>query len=505
VSADGKTALVGDDYDAWAFTGSGSTWSQQGPDLATGNYQNFSISGSVALAETSSCTLTALVGATSFQASTCSYSSLVSSSADLLGYWRLGEASGTTAVDQTGAHDGTYVGGYTLGVPGALSGDTNTAAGFNGTTGYMRLPAVGSSSDWTIEGWTDLADSAAENNTLFGGFGGPRLLVRPTGFYADDDTDEAADGEMQGSSPANVGTWVYWALVRDGSTLSVYRDGVLLDTSSLGDEGPTPLIGDIGSTSGLSYFMDGDIDEVAIYGAALPIATLLEHYEVGAFTPTPYATTVTATPGLTNWWRLGEASGTTAVDQIGGANGTYVGGYTLRVPGPIFNDPTTAAGFDGTTGDVHVPRLPASSNWTIEGWTNLASSATGNNALFAGLSGPRLLVAPSGFYVDYDGDGTATGKMQGTTPSNAGTWVYWALVRDGSALTLYRNGIQVGTSTLQSSAPLPIDDDIGGEQTSSQSESGDTYHFDGDVADVAIYDAALTSLQVVQHWQSGVG
>ena len=43
-------------------------------------------------------------------------------------YWRLGESSGTNAVDSSpNAHTGTYHNSPTLGVTGALSGDTNTA------------------------------------------------------------------------------------------------------------------------------------------------------------------------------------------------------------------------------------------------------------------------------------------------------------------------------------------------------------------------------------------
>ena len=38
-------------------------------------------------------------------------------------YWRLGETSGTSAADVTGANGGTYGGGVTLGQPGALTGD----------------------------------------------------------------------------------------------------------------------------------------------------------------------------------------------------------------------------------------------------------------------------------------------------------------------------------------------------------------------------------------------
>src|SRR5215831_14920886 len=51
-------------------------------------------------------------------------------------YYRLGETSGTTAVDSSGnGSNGTYVGGVALGQPGALlPGDTDPAAGFNGSS-----------------------------------------------------------------------------------------------------------------------------------------------------------------------------------------------------------------------------------------------------------------------------------------------------------------------------------------------------------------------------------
>src|SRR5271166_1533419 len=50
-----------------------------------------------------------------------------------IAYWRLGEAAGPTAVDETGnGHNGTYIGIPTLGQPGAIQGDSNTAVQFTG-------------------------------------------------------------------------------------------------------------------------------------------------------------------------------------------------------------------------------------------------------------------------------------------------------------------------------------------------------------------------------------
>src|SRR6266566_750737 len=54
-------------------------------------------------------------------------------------YW-LGESPGTAlAVDTSGnGHAGSYAGGVTLGLPGALAGDSDTSIAFDGTTGIVN-------------------------------------------------------------------------------------------------------------------------------------------------------------------------------------------------------------------------------------------------------------------------------------------------------------------------------------------------------------------------------
>lgn len=59
-----------------------------------------------------------------------SFSSYVTSLSPV-GYWRLGESSGTTTADATGAgHTGTFLNGPTLGQTGGVAGDSNTAVLF---------------------------------------------------------------------------------------------------------------------------------------------------------------------------------------------------------------------------------------------------------------------------------------------------------------------------------------------------------------------------------------
>jgi hypothetical protein len=505
LSADGNTALIdavgdNDEGAAWAFTRSGGVWSQDGAKLTGSDETADGFFG--ASSALSACASSALVGSgygayvLDSGSTPCSLATVVAAEPGLVGYWRLGEVEGSTAVDQTGANDGTYQGGYALGASGPEAG--SRAVALNGSSGEVKLPSLGSSSDWTIEGWTDLSSAATGDNALFAGYRGPRLLITPTGVYADDLSTGTKAGEISHSTPSNLGAWVYWALVRNGSTLTVYRDGAAVASSSLGGEGATTLDGDIGAETNGLYHLDGDVSDVAVSVTVLSADTVYEHFELGsdAATSDPYAGAVDATAGLAGYWRLDESSGTTAADQTGADPGAYGGGYTLGAAGALAGDSDTAVALDGITGEVNLPSLGSSSDWTIEGWTHLSSAATGDNALFAGYRGPRLLITPTGVYADDLSTGTKAGQLSHSTPSNLGAWVYWALVRNGSALTVYRDGAAVASSSLGGEGATTLAGDIG-------AETNGTYHLNGDVDDVAVYQGALSADAVKAHYQLG--
>ena len=57
------------------------------------------------------------------------------------GYWRLGEASGTTAADSSGnSNTGTYNGGVTYGAASGVPVDTDTSISLDGSSGYVQAP-----------------------------------------------------------------------------------------------------------------------------------------------------------------------------------------------------------------------------------------------------------------------------------------------------------------------------------------------------------------------------
>src|SRR5947199_303228 len=72
------------------------------------------------------------------------------------GYWRLGEASGTSAADSAGTNTGTYVGSPTLGVAGALTDDADTAVTFaSASSQRVDIPFIGAyqAGDCSYECW----------------------------------------------------------------------------------------------------------------------------------------------------------------------------------------------------------------------------------------------------------------------------------------------------------------------------------------------------------------
>ena len=207
-----------------------------------------------------------------------------------LGYWRLGEPSGTTATDYTGSYNGAYSGtGVTLGATGALSGDSDTAASFDGSTG---VTTVGPSVDLLLTG--DLSVSMWLNSDAFtvgstpdpvfaliadapgsGASKQAELAIDKNGdiVYTHEYGDQGANEQTYIFSTADLSedTWYNIALIRDSSAKDVYLylDGSLLDTYSYTTQtdGETEGTLYIGGYTGASF--EGTVDEFAIFNSQL--------------------------------------------------------------------------------------------------------------------------------------------------------------------------------------------------------------------------------------------
>ncbi|MEA2635502.1 MAG: hypothetical protein QOH92_2269 [Chloroflexota bacterium] len=212
------------------------------------------------------------------------------------GYWRLNETSGTTANDSSGKGNTlTYGGTYTLGVPGGIAGDPDTAVQFTGTGGVAsRTTApVSTASNWSEEAWIyptalnqlgvvvfDGIDASGQGGYGFGmgsstGTAGSNLIA----FLG------SAGVADSGYTFPSANNWYHLVVTRDTSTVRFYVNGS--PTSLTSTKVPTAPgarfsvgAGVNGSGGTVNPFL-GRVDEAAIYGTQFQVGRVIAHYQEG--------------------------------------------------------------------------------------------------------------------------------------------------------------------------------------------------------------------------------
>jgi hypothetical protein len=218
-----------------------------------------------------------------------------------LGYYRFGEASGTTAVDASGnGNTGTISSsGVVYGVAGAPKYDANTAFRLTGSPGRVDLPFSSAGSAFTIELWVKptslpLSTSArlaadshtdADNN-------GFQLLMNTNGnggaIYFGKGT---GSGNAFFSFAFSTTAWAHVVGTYDGTHMYVYVNGSQLGqaafTGNISSSGFNISIGRNPAYNG-DYFV-GSVDECAAYRTALSQARIQAHYTAGTTFSGPFA------------------------------------------------------------------------------------------------------------------------------------------------------------------------------------------------------------------------
>jgi hypothetical protein len=203
-----------------------------------------------------------------------------------IAYWRLGDAVTPLARDEMQKHDGTYKGGITLGVPGALKNDADTAARFDGN-GSVEIAASTvfdfvDPATFSVEAWVKRSDGDAilGKETYGPPYQGWFLVFNGEPVPTDLNFWRMPDEVVTPKPPDDV--FHHYVVTFDGFTLVLFVDGALkqsqLSTTGLGPN-PAPLI--LGQVPNWGSFV-GVLDEVAIYDKALSPARILRHYQFGA-------------------------------------------------------------------------------------------------------------------------------------------------------------------------------------------------------------------------------
>ena len=209
-----------------------------------------------------------------------------------LAYYRLDD-TGDVARDEVGGHDG-HIKGVLAPTAGAIAGDANRAAVFDGAS-FVEVgdvfPFLGTAS-FSIEAWarplpptTDPTCIVTKNIP-----GDSGSVADGYAFFLDSDTakltmtrfrDAAKDSAA--GPPVVAGTFTHVVATYDGTTLRLFIDGEMVtELPSTRNIIAVPNALDLGASRGGKYcYFRGALDEIAIYGAALPGERIRAHHDVG--------------------------------------------------------------------------------------------------------------------------------------------------------------------------------------------------------------------------------
>ncbi len=357
---------------------------------------------------------------------TSAYGRAVASDAPI-GWWRLADASGGIAADQTGAHPGTYLGGVTLGQPSLVPADANASVAFNGTSGTVNVPhasAFNLTRTIALETWikpTNLPPTGTFRSVVTKPeayslqFNGPRLeftiiqngtrrrLQTPTGTI------------VAGGTYHVVGTY-------DGTTQRLYVNGAQVASTALTGSATTNTQAlHFGAWDGTAEFFVGTLDEVAVYGSVLSATRVRAHYDASR------VSTLAAPSGLIAAARSAAQIDLTWFDNSSGETGQVL----QRSSDRDFTAPTSIALAANAQTYSDAGLTPATTYWyrvrAVDGGTSSDWSTPTQASTPAAASYEAGVLAdhPISYWRLGEGGGTIAGDE---TVANPGTYLGGAIL-----------------------------------------------------------------------------
>ena len=335
--------------------------------------------------------------------------------------------------------DISYWSGYFDGSGDYLSAPTNTAYDISG-------------GDYTVEAWINLSALPATNNSgnRVGG-----LAIYSSGFGGGweigvDLTQNLVSISQPGSSSLTsasytfaIGQWYHVAVCRASGTNRIFVNGTSLtlatNTFPNNSTGSAQLRIAAGLFSGgYDHYFPGYISDFRIVkGTGL--------YSSNFTPPSTPLTAVSGTSLLTcqNAAFADNSANKAVITQYGNAtvigNNPYQSGYYSNY-------------FDGSGDYLSIADNAAlqmgSGDFTVEFWWNPSSISSYQTPFDKGYTGSGALLFQTG-----NGDGkiivyaSGSAVITASTAVTVGAWNHMALVRNGTSLVLYLNGVSVGSAT----------------------------------------------------------
>jgi hypothetical protein len=329
---------------------------------------------------------------------------------------------------------------------------------FDGSGDYLSLPSntalPTANQSYTIEAW--VCPSALTGTHAIIGWGNygtnnqvNALTISPTSI-----TNYWWARDLSASYTFAVGSWYHIVAQFDGTTRSIYVNGTRVATDTpTGHNVPSPVTNaTVGTANNLSEYFNGYISNVRVVtGQAI--------YSGSTITPpTAPLTAITNTSLLTcayNRFRDGSTNNFTIT-----RNGDVkVTNFAPFAPTAAYSTSTNggSAYFDGTGDYLTVANNGnfdfGSGDFTVECWAYFNDSADNDGILGVWGTGKQswILYREGGNY-QFFYSGPSGSPLVSSVGVTVGTWVHLAVVRSGSTLTFYHNGVSTGTKNVGTTA-----------------------------------------------------
>jgi trimeric autotransporter adhesin len=446
-------------------------------------------------------------------------------------YWRMDSPAGTqTATDYAGFNDMTEGSTVTNGAPGAISGDSDTAATFDGSSNGVagENTAEAGPNTFSVGAWFSTTTNAGGKIV---GFGNSQLGT--SGSY---------DRHLYMDNAGHIIFGVYNNAIYTITSPKTYNDGQYHEAvGTLSGSGMTLFIDGMkvgtnsGTTQGQAYSgywrvggdnlnawpnrpasddFAGTIDEVAVYPTALSPAQIQQQYTDSGRTlniaPAPtdaYGKAVYAdAPDL--YYRLDDASGTTAADtSSNNVPGTYYGGVSLQAPSPVTGSNGTGVGFNGSNGGLSSNQSYTNpTTYSEELWFNTTTTSGGKLAGFGNQQSGASSHYDRHIYMNNGGQlifGAYTGQTVTITSQssyNDGHWHHVVATQGSDGMHLYVDGQLVGSNANTGAENFTGYWRVGGDNLNGWPNQPSSAYFNGTIDEVSFYLSELSATQVQNHY-----
>jgi hypothetical protein len=355
---------------------------------------------------------------------------------------------------------------------------------FDGGGDYLTTSGRGgfvNNTTFTIEFWTYPVSYASNVNWI--------NSSDTNSFYIEtfSGTLYVGDGAQNNISatPPTLNAWTHVALAFNGTTYRLYYNGVQQNTSTTLLNGTTFTGFRIGAKSDASRPFYGYISDVRIL-----VGTNLYPNGTTFTPPTAPLTAITNTAVLLNYTNgaIFDNAMMNDLETVGNA----------QISTSVYKYGTGSLYFDGNGDNLSGPANPNldmnTGNWTIECWVYVSSRTLNYPLIFGNNNGSYSAGAlaitnsnsDSGSYNDkfflafYD-----VGTFVASGPTNSlNTWYHLAVVRNGTNISMYRNGESVISTTI--SAGITFDWGKLGSRVGGGNWDGAQSYFNGYIDDLRV-------------------